>query len=539
MSNLDFGDAKSLLLSLRQIETGGLVAGQNNLGFPSSSSTTRKLGNTRAGGGRVVERSLPKKNRPVHDAMDNAENSDLGRTHPTSKRSVVDVMMDSEGSSAADTPYHHPGQLVRGTSTSSSSGAIQVFPEHISTKKKTASYLVQPNADGGVALLKAKTSPFVLHDDLAKMSLQQYQQQQQHQQMQQLQQLQIQQQQQQVLLQQQLQQMRQQPPQLTQPPMMMTSTVTSHGTPHYINPPRAVQQEQEKLTGNLRVDMLQLQHSLAKNSKTVDKSIASTIKFLPVSMLNDKNNPVKIRQRNAALARALLIYRPYHARLMLRKLTHWWKVITEQKEALAAEKLRVAQHVREQAEIALGNFARFYRGFIARRRVRILRKERHIELELGRERFERERMAEEEVLTRRTSTRYYHDHLITISSLHDPLSFVHMSDLTSILTPLAFLCQNRHACVCNDAISCAKNTRQKSPAIDSISTCQRSSVVHYSLSTSIHLATTPGQNSLAKTVGQRAQSGHFDPVNCSQTFIAHYRGQATNDLSPPPLFEGF
>ena len=49
-----------------------------------------------------------------------------------------------------------------------------------------------------------------------------------------------------------------------------------------------------------------------------------------------------MRQRNAALARALLIYRPYHARLMLRKLTHWWKVITEQKEALAAEKARVA-----------------------------------------------------------------------------------------------------------------------------------------------------------------------------------------------------
>ena len=396
MNNLNFGDAKSLLLSLRQIEAGGLVAGQNHVdlgGFPSSSSRSRP---TRTGASGGIGRSLPKKNRPVHDVADNPENIDFGLT---SKRSVVD-----NGTSATDT-LHHPGQLVRGTSMSSSSGAIPMFPsEHIPTKSKTASYLVQSNADGGVALLKAKPSPLVLHDDLAKVSLQQYQQQQQ-QQMQQLQQLQIQQQQQQILLQQQLHQIRQQPSQLTQPPMMMTTPVVSHSAPHYMNPPRAVQQEQEKLTGNLRHDMLQLQHSLAKNSKTVDKSIASTIKFLPVSMLNDKNNPVKIRQRNAALARALLIYRPYHARLMLRKLTHWWKVITEQKEALAAEKLRVAEYVREQAEIALGNFGRFYRGFLARRRVRKLRKQRQIRLELEREHKERERMAAEEVLTRRTSTR--------------------------------------------------------------------------------------------------------------------------------------
>ena len=69
--------------------------------------------------------------------------------------------------------------------------------------------------------------------------------------------------------------------------------------------------------------------------------------------------------------------------------------------------------VREQAEIALGNFGRYYRGFIARRRVRVLRKQRWKELEVARERFERDRMAEEEVLTRRCSTRYYHDPLIT------------------------------------------------------------------------------------------------------------------------------
>ena len=243
------------------------MPGQHDLGgFPSSSSSRTKhvdRHHTRTGGGGGVGRSLPKKSRPVHDVNDNGENSDLGLTHPSSKRSVVDVMIDSSGS-LAETPHHHPGQLVRGTSMSSSSGAIQVFPEHTSTKKKTASYIVQPNADGGVALLKAKPSPLVLHDDLAKVSLQQYQQQQQQQQMQQLQQLQIQQQQQQILLQQQLQQMRQQQSQLTQPPMM-ASSVTNHGTPHHINPPRAVQQEQEKLTGTLRHDMLQLQHSLAKD----------------------------------------------------------------------------------------------------------------------------------------------------------------------------------------------------------------------------------------------------------------------------------
>lgn len=168
------------------------------------------------------------------------------------------------------------------------------------------------------------------------------------------------------------------------------------------HPPNAIITEQKRRADTLRSDLALLQQSLAKNSKSIDQTMTAAIKFLPTSMLPDKaNNPVKLRQRNAALARALLIYRPYHARLLLRKFHYWLRIIFEQKEALADEKRRVAAKVQSSAMAVVSVFGKYCRGFVARRRVRKLRRAVGLAREREREWRERRLMSEEEKWVRR------------------------------------------------------------------------------------------------------------------------------------------
>ena len=158
-------------------------------------------------------------------------------------------------------------------------------------------------------------------------------------------------------------------------------------------------------------------------------------------MKGNYSHPVKVQQRLEALARALLIYRPYHARLVLRKFRHWLRVVEAEKEALAAEKARTIKAIRSRATAIVADFGRYWWGRQARRRVAALREARRRAAEHVLNVQESRLMAEEEKLTRRFSPELLHRQAVMIQcSLRSSLARRRLQVLLAARRHEASLC---------------------------------------------------------------------------------------------------
>lgn len=81
--------------------------------------------------------------------------------------------------------------------------------------------------------------------------------------------------------------------------------------------------EQNKISSNLLINYNSTQSAYLENKKSVEKALNDAIKLLPASMIKDKNNLIKINQRNKALLKALLSYDIIRKALLLKNWMRW------------------------------------------------------------------------------------------------------------------------------------------------------------------------------------------------------------------------
>jgi hypothetical protein len=139
----------------------------------------------------------------------------------------------------------------------------------------------------------------------------------------------------------------------------------------------AVQIEQNRLSANLSNDYYRIQSSLQKDTESVERSLNNVIKMLPMSMLKEKNNPIKIQQRNKALALVLSTYNLNQEDFLYDKFCRWRQI-----SIILTKKQAGLERIRRQAAATVIN--RSIRTFLSRCKLF------HLVLKLTNERKEKE-----------------------------------------------------------------------------------------------------------------------------------------------------